>query len=63
MRSVSAADLYAMAHGLDIEKRHWGRYKIMRKKSCQHQDYGKGGTGKHEIGKDETSECGHLTIF
>lgn len=42
--------------GFNIEKRNWGRYKIMRKKSCQHQDYGKSRTGKHEIGKDGTDE-------
>ena len=35
----------------------------MQKKSCQHQHYGIGGTGKHETGKDRTSEYWHLTTF
>ncbi len=63
MRGISAADLYGMAHELDIKKQHWRRYKIMQKKFCQYQNYGKGGTGKHEIGKDGTSEHKHLAIF
>ena len=52
-----------MAHKFDIKKQHWGRYQIMQKISCQHQHYGMGGTGKHETGKDETSEYWHLTTF
>ncbi len=63
MCGVLAADLYTMAHGFDIEKQHWGRYKIMQKKSCQHQDYRKGKTGKYKIGKDRMSEHKHLAIF
>ena len=47
-RSVQAVELYAMAHGLDIKKRHWRRYQIMRKKSHQHKHYGMGGMGKHK---------------
>ncbi|MCJ1348586.1 hypothetical protein MMC31_006818, partial [Peltigera leucophlebia] len=43
-RDVLSAEFYAMAHGFNIEKRNWGRYVIMQKKSCQHQDYGRGGT-------------------
>ncbi|WP_375467273.1 hypothetical protein, partial [uncultured Nostoc sp.] len=53
---ILAADLYAMTHGLGIEKQHWGRYQIVRTKSYQHQHYGICGTGKHEIeeyGMDE----------
>ncbi len=62
-RSVLAAELYAMAHGFGIEKRHWGRYQIVQKKSYQHQHYGMGGTGKHEIGEYGTGEYGHLATF
>ena len=43
--NVLVAKLYAMAHGLDIEKQYWERYQIMQKKSCQHQHYGIGRTG------------------
>ena len=54
--------------GFDIEKRHWGRYLIMRKKSCQHQHYGMGRTGSMKYtrmkrAKDRTSEYGHLSTF
>ena len=67
-RAVLAAKLYAMAHGLDIEKRHWRRYQIVRTKSHQHKHYGMGGIGKHEMGKyergkDGTSEHWHLATF
>ena len=47
-RAVLAAKFYAMAHGLNIEKRHWGRYQIVQTKSHQHKHYGMGGMGKHE---------------
>ena len=43
---ILAAKLYAMAHGFGIEKRHWGRYQIVRTKSYQHLHYGIGETGK-----------------
>ena len=46
--SVLAAEIYAMAHGFDIEKRHWGRYQIVRAKSYQHKHYGIGGTSKYK---------------
>ena len=45
-----------MGHEFNIEKRNWGRYKTMQKKSCQHQDYGKDRTSKYEISKDGTDE-------
>ena len=45
-RSVLSTELYAMTYVLDIEKRHWERYQIMRKKLYQHQHYGMGGTGQ-----------------
>ena len=66
---ILAAELYAMGHGFNIiEKRHWGRYQIIRTKSYQHHHYGMGGTDKHEIseyetGKDGTSEYWHLATF
>lgn len=66
---VREAKLYLMAHRFDIiEKRHWGRYRIVRAKSHQHKHYGMGGTGKHEIGeykrgKDGTREHKRLAIF
>lgn len=60
---VLAVEMYVMAYRFDIEKRHWGRYEIIRKKSCQYQDYGKGRMSKHEIGKDKTRKHKHLTIF
>lgn len=63
MRSVSITDLYAMTHGLDIEKRHGRRFEIIQKKSCQHQDYRKGGISKYEIGKDGISKYKYLAIF
>ena len=48
-RGVHAANLYTMTYGLGIEKRHWGRYQIVRTKLYQHQHYGIDRTGKHEI--------------
>ena len=47
-RGVLAVELYAMTHRFDIEKRHWGRYQIVRKKSYQHQHYGMGETGEYK---------------
>ena len=61
LRHVKTQPANAMAHRFDIEKRHWGRYQIIRTKLHRHKQYGMGGTDKHEIGeyetgKDETSE-------
>ncbi len=36
IRNVLAAELYAMAHGFDIKKQHWGRYQIVWAKSYLH---------------------------
>lgn len=45
---VLADNLYAMAHGFGIEKRHWGKYQIVWAKSYQHKHYGLGETSKHK---------------
>lgn len=47
----------------NIEKRNWERYKIMQKKSCQHQYYGRDRMGKYETGKYGTDMYGHLATF
>ena len=57
-RVFLAAELYAMTHRVDIEKRHWGRYQIVRAKFYQHKHYGMGKTSK-----DGTSEYWHLATF
>ena len=48
-RIIHVAILYVIAHGLSIEKRQWGRYRIVQTKLHQHQHYGMGEIGKHEI--------------
>ena len=45
-----------MAYKFNIKKQHWKRYQIIQKKFCQYQYYGIDRMGKHEIGKEETSE-------
>lgn len=56
--SVLAVELYTMAHRFDIEKRHWGRYQIVRTKSNQHEHYGIDELGKYGTGKNR-----HLTTL
>ena len=51
-----------MTHRFEIEKRHWGRYHIVRAKSHQYKDYGMGGSDKHEIGEYEKGKRANISI-
>ena len=38
-RVILGTNFHTNANRLDIEKRHWEKFLIMQKKSCQHQHY------------------------
>lgn len=50
------AKLYAIIHGLDIEKQYWGKYYIIQTKLHQHKHYEVDRMGNHKIGKYEKSK-------